>query len=71
MTLQGLLKAIATIPLAQTFTVGMSGTLTGVDLRLVDSPGRSVHVSIETIGRQDRLPTGDRLRDFVRHVIDV
>ena len=48
----------ATIPLAQTFTVGMSGTLTGVDLRLIDSAGGSVHVSIETIGRQDRLPTG-------------
>lgn len=44
--------------LAQTVTVGQTGRLTGVDLRLYSANGWTDAVSIQTIERVSRKPTG-------------
>jgi hypothetical protein len=47
--------------LAQTVTVGQTGRLTGVDLFLYSANGWTDAVSIQTIDRVTRLPTGSKL----------
>ena len=51
-------KVAAPDNLAQTFTVGLTGKLTAVDLFLYDWDGGPVLVFIESIDRKTKLPTG-------------
>ncbi len=62
---------LGTGTVAQTFTVGVSGRLTGVDLFLWDTDGASVAVGIQALDRKTKLPdTGGALASGAQTVAE-